>query len=76
MLPDGYPFVLSEPAIEKMRFVDDTIGAAVTSRPASTCQPGASPPSMRQRNAETPHQLEEGTPQVGEASTPRQVRCA
>jgi hypothetical protein len=52
-LPDGYPFVLSEPAIEKMRFVHDTIEAAVTSRPTSTCQPGASPTSIRQRSAET-----------------------
>jgi hypothetical protein len=30
-LPDGYPFVLSPPAIEKMRFVHDTVGAAATS---------------------------------------------
>jgi hypothetical protein len=28
-LPDGYPFVLSATAIEKMRFVHDTVGAAV-----------------------------------------------
>jgi hypothetical protein len=35
-LPDGYPFVLSAPAIEKMRFVHDTVGAGVASRPAST----------------------------------------
>jgi hypothetical protein len=35
-LPDGYPFVLSAPAIEKMRFVHDTIGAAVASRPTVT----------------------------------------
>jgi hypothetical protein len=34
-LPDGYPFVLSAPAIEKMRFVHDTVGAAAASRPAS-----------------------------------------
>jgi len=26
-LPDGYPFVLSPPAIEKLRFVHDTVGA-------------------------------------------------
>jgi hypothetical protein len=35
-LPDGYPFVLSAPAIEKMRFVHDTVGAAAASRPTST----------------------------------------
>jgi len=29
-LPDGYPFVLSPPAIEKLRFVHDTVGAAAT----------------------------------------------
>jgi hypothetical protein len=34
-LPDGYPFVLSARAIDKMRFVHDTVGA--TSRPN---QPG------------------------------------
>jgi len=27
-LPDGYPFVLSEPVIEKLRFVHETIGSA------------------------------------------------
>jgi hypothetical protein len=32
-LPDGYPFVLSAPAIEKMRFVHDTVEAAAASRP-------------------------------------------
>jgi hypothetical protein len=26
-LPDGYPFVLSPPAIEKLRFVHDTVGS-------------------------------------------------
>jgi hypothetical protein len=31
-LPDGYPFVLSTPAIEKLRFVHDTIAAADASR--------------------------------------------
>ena len=35
-LPDGYLFVLSAPAIEKMRFVHDIVGAAVVSRPRST----------------------------------------
>lgn len=29
-LPDGYPFVLSTPAIDKLRFVHETIGAAST----------------------------------------------
>jgi hypothetical protein len=29
-LPDGYPFVLSPPAIEKLRFVHDTVGATAT----------------------------------------------
>jgi hypothetical protein len=77
-LPDGYPFVLSEPAIEKMRFVHDTIEAAVTSRPTSTCEAGASPSSMRQRSADAPDQLnlEEGTPQGGEASVGASLRCA
>ena len=27
-LPDGYPFVLSEPALAKLRFVHDTIAEA------------------------------------------------
>ena len=27
-LPDGYPFVLSAPAIDKLRFVHETVGAA------------------------------------------------
>ena len=27
-LPDGYPFVLSTPAIDKLRFVHETVGAA------------------------------------------------
>jgi hypothetical protein len=27
-LPDGYPFILSEPAIEKLRFIHDTVTAA------------------------------------------------
>jgi hypothetical protein len=35
-VPDGYPFVLSTAAIEKMRFVHDTVGAAVASRPIPT----------------------------------------
>ena len=34
-LPDGYPFVLPTPAIEKMRFVHDTAGAAAI-RPIGT----------------------------------------
>ena len=29
-VPDGYPFVLSTPAIEKMRFVHDTVGTTVS----------------------------------------------
>ena len=41
-LPDGYPFVLSAPAIEKMRFVHDTVGMAAASRPASTDREGSS----------------------------------
>ena len=28
-LPDAYPFVLSAPAIEKLRFVHDVIAAAI-----------------------------------------------
>jgi hypothetical protein len=31
-LPDGYPFVLSPPAVEKIRFVHDTIAAATVPR--------------------------------------------
>ena len=34
-LPDAYPFVLSQPAIEKLRFVHDVIAArAATAAPA------------------------------------------
>jgi len=29
-LPDSYPFLLSDPVIEKLRFVHDTIEAAAT----------------------------------------------
>jgi hypothetical protein len=32
-LPDGYPFVLPPPAIEKMRFVHDTVRAAAAPSP-------------------------------------------
>jgi hypothetical protein len=35
-VPDGYPFALSTPAIEKMRFVHDTVGTAVASGPVPT----------------------------------------
>jgi hypothetical protein len=35
-LPDGYPFVLSTPAIEKMRFVHDTVAASTGSGCTST----------------------------------------
>jgi hypothetical protein len=35
-LPDGYPFVLSAPAIEKMRFVHDTVAAAMTTAAMTT----------------------------------------
>jgi hypothetical protein len=31
-LPDGYPFVLPAPAIEKMRFVHEIVGAAAARR--------------------------------------------
>jgi hypothetical protein len=39
-LPDGYPFVLSAPAIEKMRFVHDIVGAVALRRD----EPGRSDP--------------------------------
>ena len=29
-LPDGYPFVLSAPALDKLRFVHETISAAAS----------------------------------------------
>jgi hypothetical protein len=32
-LPDGYPFVLPPPAIEKMHFVHDTVGVAAAPSP-------------------------------------------
>ena len=32
-LPDAYPFVLPPPAIEKLRFVHDVVGAAAPGRP-------------------------------------------
>ena len=41
-LPDGYPFVLSAPVIEKLGFVHDTVLAAAASRNASGAGPGAS----------------------------------
>ena len=34
-VPDAYPFVLSQPAIEKLRFVHDVIAAGATARPAA-----------------------------------------
>jgi len=44
-LPDAYPFVLSAPAIEKLRFVHDVIAAApVEATPVS--QPGAGPAAV------------------------------
>ncbi len=45
-LVDGYPFVLSEPVIAKLRFVHDTI-AEVATRPAAAAAPtlGAAPTS-------------------------------
>lgn len=42
-LPDGYPFVLSEPVIEKLRFIHDTIAvsdeSAVAATPVSATEP-------------------------------------
>jgi hypothetical protein len=37
--PDSYPFVLSDPALKKLRFVHDVVAEA--SRPASTGQTAA-----------------------------------
>ena len=42
-VPDAYPFVLSQPAIEKLRFVHDVIAAGATARPA------AAPADVRHR---------------------------
>jgi hypothetical protein len=39
-LPDGYPFVLSTPAVEKLRFVDEVIESA---RRPEINPPGARP---------------------------------
>jgi hypothetical protein len=35
-VPDAYPFVLSQPAIEKLRFVHDVVAAGAPGRPAGT----------------------------------------
>ena len=43
-VPDAYPFVLSQPAIEKLRFVHDVIAASAASA-AATAKPV--PPSNR-----------------------------
>jgi len=42
-LPDGYPFVLSIPALDKLRLVHDTIVAAATSSapPLAAIQQGS-----------------------------------
>jgi hypothetical protein len=40
-LPDGYPFVLSTPALVKLRFVHDTITAAAVSVPQLASTLGA-----------------------------------
>lgn len=42
-LPDGYPFVLSAPAVEKLRFVHETV------RRAAPAPPPATPPGSRPR---------------------------
>ena len=42
-LPDGYPFVLSDPVIAKLRFVHDTV-AAVMARPAGPGPERPAPP--------------------------------
>ena len=35
-LPDGYPFVLSPPAVEKLKFVHETLNAGTTLRKLSS----------------------------------------
>jgi len=48
-LPDAYPFVLSAPAIEKLRFVHDVIAAAqIEAQPAPQSTPRPAPPSAPQ----------------------------
>jgi len=49
-VPDAYPFVLSQPAIEKLRFVHDVIAGAS----AASTQPAASVPLAAPANPEPP----------------------
>jgi hypothetical protein len=50
-MPDAYPFVLSTPAIEKLRFVHDTAGAAQSAGAAAA---GATHPHSNFGNASRP----------------------
>ena len=50
-VPDAYPFVLSQPAIEKLRFVHDVIAASAPARPAATPGGSAASPDPAMRSA-------------------------
>ena len=50
-VPDAYPFVLSQPAIEKLRFVHDVIAASVPARPAAAPADAATSPDAAARAA-------------------------
>jgi len=50
-VPDAYPFVLSQPAIEKLRFVHDVIAASAPARPAVTPGGSAASPDPAMRSA-------------------------
>ena len=49
-VPDAYPFVLSQPAIEKLRFVHDVIAA-------SAATAASAPPPNRQPSGESADHL-------------------
>jgi hypothetical protein len=50
-VPDGYPFVLSQRAVEKLRFVHDVIAASALPRPQATSAGNAASPDSAARAA-------------------------
>ena len=50
-VPDAYPFVLSPPVIEKLRFVHDVIAASAPARPAGAPADSAIGPDAAARAA-------------------------
>ncbi len=50
-VPDAYPFVLSQPAIEKLRFVHEVIATGATAQPAAAPAESATSPDSASRAA-------------------------